>query len=272
MISAQSYAPPSYVANKQRDVRDQRHRRDPKFESYEPAPYHAPPSVGPILPPPNNTRPSPAPLTPAYERGFDHSREYGTFPSFPSHQSMLSYGGDRRDNPIPAYPERRHQEYNHNEYSHNRRLHEQAPYNTMTPEPYSPSGAHYAYAGTAITPSIPYVGTSARRPGQKTFPPNPAGRPGDFNPGRRYSTTQTTSLPPLQQHINHDPARDMYSNNNALQEAARRSTGNQRTDGQAYATETNWPPPEPVPLPSQQEWLYPNGSLGYQGGSEGYRG
>jgi len=182
---------------------------------------------------------------------------------------MMAYG-DRRDSHAPTYPERRHQEYNHG-----RRLHEpsytpQAPYNAVLPQPYSPPGNHYS--PSTITPSNPYVNASVRRPAQKSFSPNQISRPGDYNPGRRFSTIQANSLPPLQQHITHDPTRDLHPNASQLQDA-RRSSNNERMNGQSYSTETTWPPPKQVPVQQPPpEWFNTNGSMGYQGANEGYRG
>jgi hypothetical protein len=207
-------------------------------------------------------------MTPSYDRGFDHPRpEYGAFPGFNSHQPVSVYA-ERRDNHAPAYSERRHQEYNHRNRLPEPSYTPAAPYSGSLPQPYSPPATHYS--SSAITPNIPYVNAKARRPGQKPFSPTSrTARPSDFNPGRRYSMTQANSLPPLQ-HIANDPARNMYPNASATQDA-RHASSNERINGQAYSTETTWPPPQPVPLAEPQEWFY-NGSGGYQGGNEGYRG
>jgi len=176
----------------------------------------------------------------------------------------MSVYGERRDDHAPVYPERRHQEYNHRSRLHEPSYAPPAPYSGTLPQAYSPPTTHYS--SSAITPNNPYVNAKARRPVQAPFsPPTRATRPADFNSGRRYSITQANSLPPLQ-HIAQDPPRDMHPIIGTTQDA-RHSSNNER-NGQAFATETIWPPPG---TQQPQGWLY-NSSTGYQGGNEGYRG
>jgi hypothetical protein len=208
-----------------------------------------------------NSRPSPSPVTPSYDRSFDHGYAH------PYHQPSLPSYNERRD----TGPERRHTDYNHRPRAYE-------PYPKATPSypsnplpvPFSPPPRQYT--PNTITPSNPYVNAAPRRP-SGPFSPGPRSRPAEFNPSRRYSITQANSLPPLQFPPT-DPARNMHDPN-SMQDIRHGSHDVKQPNGMDFLGEQFQPPPTHIPLPeSQQSWgTYYTSGTGYQGvNNEGYRG